>query len=80
MRGENESSALFDQELKRGQCGFDAGVVGDDHLPVFFIERNIVIDPEKNAFAAHIEISNCQLCHKLKIVSPAGLPRPVGIR
>ena len=69
MGGKNELAALLDQKFESRERFDDARGVGDDHLPVFFFQRHVIVHAHKDAFAADIQIPNRQLCHR-NAISP----------
>jgi hypothetical protein len=70
--GENDFGALFNQKLQGGKRLDDAGVIGDDHLAITFLQRHIVIHAHEHAFAANVQISNSKFCHKLELNKRGG--------
>ena len=63
MRHQDRLRALFPEVIDRRQTFAHPRVVGDDDLAVAFLGRHIEIDPNQDAFAAHIEIANAEFSH-----------------
>ena len=65
VRRQDQLCAPLDHKPERRQGLHDAGRVVDDHLAVFLFHRYVVIHAHKHAFAANVQISNGQFCHKI---------------
>ncbi len=72
---EDEAGAAVDEELEGGEGFLDAGGVGNDHLPVFVLHGDVIVDTDKHSLAAHIQVANGQFSHKSK----AGKNSPPGM-
>ncbi len=61
---EKDTGTLFDQVLDRGNGGTDALVIGDDLDAVLFLERDVVIDTDEDAFAFEWEVADGDFGHR----------------
>ena len=64
--GQDEAPALANQELEGGEGLLDPGVVIDDHAAVLLLHGDVVVDPQEDAFATDIKVTNGQLRHRNK--------------
>ena len=66
--GQDQLPPARDKQAERRQGLHDARGIGDDHLPILFFHRHVVIHAHEHAFALDLQIFDRQFCHKCSLL------------
>src|SRR5581483_2823710 len=75
VRHQNRLRLLFAQIIDRRKRLADSRVIGDLYFVAVFFDRHIEINPDKDALAANIDVSDRKLRHYLPSISSISTQR-----